>query len=84
MQTGDQIQLYMCMSNHKHAEFSITQVELRKISKVKMTFIVHIVALSEEENKVEINEFLLFLHLLFFKSTRFDLKKKQPVFLSLE
>lgn len=55
-----------------------------KISKVKMTFIVHIVALSEEENKVEINEFLLFLHLLFFKSTRFDLKKKQLVFLSLE
>lgn len=48
-----------------------------------MTFIVHIVALSEEENKVEINEFLLFLH-LFFKSTRFDLKKKQLVFLSLE
>lgn len=41
-----------------------------------MTFIVHTVELSEEENKVEINEFLLFLHLLFFKSTRFDLKKK--------
>lgn len=49
-----------------------------------MTFIVHTVELSEEENKVEINEFLLFLHLLFFKSTRFDLKKKQLVFLSLE
>lgn len=51
---------------------------------MKMTFIVHIVELSEKGNKVEINEFLLFLHLLFFKSTDFDLKKKQLVFLSLE
>ena len=45
-----------------------------------MIFIVHIVELSEEENKVEINEFLLFLHLLFFKSTHFDFWKSNWYF----